>query len=90
LSARSVFEAVAGTAHASAEFAGITPNTAATVTPVGNMTTWSRANAKAALASGAITQSQFVSVMGWIATWEQEQISAAKSVLRSTGDLAST
>jgi hypothetical protein len=34
-----------------------------------------------------ITQSQFISVMGWIATWEQEQISAAKSVLRSTGEL---
>jgi hypothetical protein len=88
MTARSTYEAVAATAHASAETGGITPNTAATVTPTGNMTTWSPASAKAALASGAITQSQFVSVMGWIATWEQEQISAARSVLRSTGDLA--
>jgi hypothetical protein len=47
-----------------------------------------RAAAKAALASGAITQGQFISVMGWINTWEQEQISAAKSVLRASGDLA--
>jgi hypothetical protein len=88
MSNRSVYEAVAATAHASAEFAGITPNTAATVTPVGNMTTWSRSNAKAALASGAITQSQFVSVLQFIATWEQEQKSAALSVLRASGDLA--
>jgi hypothetical protein len=88
MTARSTYEAVAATSHGTAEFGGITPNTAATVTPPGNMTSWSRASAKAALASGAITQSQFVSVMSWIATWEQEQISAAKSVLRSTGDLA--
>jgi hypothetical protein len=54
----------------------------------GGMTTWSRANAKTALAAGSITQAQFVSVMGFIATWEQEQKSAALSVLRASGDLA--
>jgi hypothetical protein len=87
MSNRSVYEAVAGTAHASAEFGGITPNTAATVAPVGNMTTWSRANAKAALASGAITQAQFISVMGWINTWEQTQINNARATLQATGDV---
>jgi hypothetical protein len=88
LSARSVYEAAAGTAHGSAETGGITFNTGATVAPTGNMTTWSRASAKAALVSGAITQPQFVSVMLAIAMWEQEQISAAKSTLRASGDLA--
>jgi hypothetical protein len=73
--------------HTSAEFAGITPNTGATVTPPGSATTWCRASAKAALASGAITQSQFVSVMGWIAMWEQTQINNARSTLQATGDL---
>jgi hypothetical protein len=86
LSARSVYEAAAGTAHSSAEVAGITFNTGATVSPVGNMTTWSRASAKAALASGAITQAQFVSIMQAIATWEQAQVNNARATLAATGD----
>jgi hypothetical protein len=77
----------ADTAHTSAEFAGITFNTGATVAPVGNMTTWSRQSAKAALAGGAITQAQFVSVMGAIATWEQTQVNNARATLQATGDV---
>jgi hypothetical protein len=88
LTARSVYEAAAGTAHTSAEAGGITPNTGATVTPPGNATAWSRASAKAALAAGSITAAQFVAVMNWINIWEQEQISLAKQTLRGTGDLA--
>jgi hypothetical protein len=88
MTARSTYEAVAATAHTAAEFGGVTPNTGATVAPVGNATTWSRSSAKSALASGSLTQAQFISVMNFLANYEQEQVSAAKSVLRNTGDLA--
>jgi hypothetical protein len=71
--------------HVAAETGGITFNTGATVTPPGNATTWSRASAKAALSSGAISQSQFVSVMGAIASWESAQNSAAYDSIRGTG-----
>jgi hypothetical protein len=91
MTARSVYEGVAGvngTAHASAEFGGFTPSSLATVAPAQNSTTWSRQSARVALANGTITQSQFVAVMQWITMTEQETVSAAKSVLRNSGDLA--
>jgi hypothetical protein len=71
--------------HVSAETGGITFNTGATVTLPGNQTTWSRASAGVALANGQITQSQFVSVIGAIATWEQAQNGAAYDSIRGTG-----
>jgi hypothetical protein len=73
--------------HASAETGGITFNTGATLAPVGNATTWSRASARAALAAGGITQSQFVSVMQAIASWESSQNAAAYDSIRGTGML---
>jgi hypothetical protein len=60
-------------AHTAAEAGGVTPGTSATVAPIGNMTTWSRYSARAALAAGSITYSQFVSVMNFLGTYEQEQ-----------------
>ena len=44
------------TAHTAAETGGVTFNTGATVAPLGNSTTWSRASARSAYASGAISQ----------------------------------
>jgi hypothetical protein len=91
MTARTTYEAVAnfnGTAHSSVEFSGVTPNTAATVAVPGNGTTWSRQTARVALANGGITQSQYVAVMAWLSMQEQELISAAKSVLRNSGDTA--
>jgi hypothetical protein len=87
MTARDTFNASVAANHVSAETAGIAFNTGATVAPPGNATTWSRVSARAALASGAISQSQFVTVMGAISGWEQAQNGSAKSVLRATGDV---
>jgi hypothetical protein len=78
MTARTVFEAAVVTAHNTAVFGGVTPNTGATVAPAGNMTTWSRASAESARAAGTITQSQYVSVMNYLATWEETQIGNAR------------
>jgi hypothetical protein len=88
LTARDTFNSSIASNHGSAEFGGITFNTGATVAPAGNATTWSRATARAALGSGAITQAQFVAVMSAISNWEENQNGLAKSTLRGTGDSA--
>jgi hypothetical protein len=89
MTARDDYIASVKTAHVAAEVAGITPNTGATVTPTGNLTSWSRVSARAALAAGSITQSQFVSVMHFLTMIEQVQVTAAKDVLRAAGEIAS-
>jgi hypothetical protein len=87
VTARSTYEAVAATAHTTASFGGVTPSTGATVATL-NSGTWARASAEAARASAAITQSQYISVMNFLANYEQVQIQNAKDVLRGTGDNA--
>jgi hypothetical protein len=89
MTARTTFEAAQVTAHLTAQFGGVTPNLGAVVAP-GNLGTWSHASAEAARASGAITQSQYVAVKNFLATWEETQIGNAKATLRATGDLAPT
>jgi hypothetical protein len=89
MTARTTFEAAQVTAHNTAQFGGVTPNTSATVAP-GNAGTWSHASVEAARASGAITQAQYVAVKNFLATWEQTQIGNAKATLRATGDFAPT
>jgi len=86
--ARDTYYTSVSSNHASAETGGITFNTAATVTPPGNATTWSRQSARVALGNGGITQSQFVAVMLAISGWEQSQNSLAKATLRSNSDFA--
>ena len=88
MTARDTYNSSVTNNHSSAEFGGITFNTGATVAPPANATTWSRQSARAALASGAITQNQFVAVMGAISSWEENQNGLAKSTLRGTGDSA--
>jgi hypothetical protein len=76
----------AKTEHTNVEFAGVAPNTGATVTPPGNATTWSHTSAEAARASGAITQAQYVSVRLYLTNHEQETCSQA----RDTNNLSGT
>jgi hypothetical protein len=80
---RDTFNSSVASNHASAEVGGITFGTGATVR---NQTTWSRASAKAALANADITQSQFISLMQAISSWEEAQNGNAKATLRNGGD----
>jgi hypothetical protein len=78
MGARDTYIANIAAHHASAEIGGISGLPGAS--PPGNATTWSRTVARAALANGTITQSQF------IAGWEQAQASSEKATLRSNSD----
>jgi hypothetical protein len=87
MTARDTYAASVATAHTSAQtgsIAGLPGAPALT----GNLGGWSRVAAIAALASGAIVQAQFVSLMQALASWESSQIQAAKDTLRATGDVA--
>jgi hypothetical protein len=84
LTIRDTYNTSVSNNHASAEIGGITFNTGAM--PPGNATTWSRASARSALANGALTQSQFTTLMQQISGWEQAQNSLAKATLRNGGD----
>jgi hypothetical protein len=86
MTARDTYNSSVSSNHASAELGGISFGTGATVATVRNASTWSRASARAALANSDIMQSQFVSLMGAIAGWEQAQNSNAKATLRNNSD----
>jgi len=86
MTARDTYNSSVASNHASAEVGGITFSAGATVATVRNQTTWSRVSAKAAVANGDITQSQFVYLMQTISSWEEGQNSNAKATLRNSGD----
>lgn len=73
------------TTHTAVEFGGVSFNTGATVPAIGNSTTWSRNSARAALAEGLITQSQYNAIWNALACYEQTQVDAARDTLRGTG-----
>jgi hypothetical protein len=91
VTSRDTYNSSLATNHTNAEHAGISlaagQNLPGAPTLPGNATAWSRDVARAALANGTITQSQFVTAMQAIAGWEQAQNSLAKATLRAGGDL---
>ena len=85
MTARDTYNSSVASNHNNAEHAGV--SSLPGVSAPGNATTWSCDVARAALASGAITQSQFIAAMAALAGWEESQNSLAKSTLRATGDV---
>jgi hypothetical protein len=75
------------TAHTAAETGGVTFNTAAVQSPLGNATTWSRASARAAYGAGQITQGAFNAIMNALSNYERVQYLAARDSEGSTGVL---
>jgi hypothetical protein len=85
MTSRDTYYSSLTTNHTNAEVGGISNLPGAS--PPGNATAWSRTVARAALASGVISQATFVERMQAIAGWEQAQGSLNKATLRATGDL---
>jgi hypothetical protein len=74
-------------AHTAAEVGGVTFNTGAVLAPLGNATTWSRTSARAAYASGSITQSAFNQIMNALEVYEQVSYQSARDQEGSSGML---